>query len=246
MNRVLGGGRRGVRTVALGMVVASLLTAGCSGGSGSGPDPSPSASTPTVAPVLGPTPVPEITGDVRNGETLTGHAGAWGPGDVTLSYRWLRDGALDCLFSKEARELTPLAYQALSLRRRHRERRRQEHTVDSWEVFRSVVRACPYAIIVLDKARRVMLWSGGAAKVTGYEEEEMLGRELPGVSPKELDFLIHGLADHPFQEAELGWHRRDGAPYVARVRSAALEDTQGQAQGTVLIVADIVRPLHIT
>lgn len=92
MNRVLGGGRRGVRTVALGMVVASLLTAGCSGGSGSGPDPSPSASTPTVAPVLGPTPVPEITGDVRNGETLTGHAGSWGPGDVTLSYRWLRDG----------------------------------------------------------------------------------------------------------------------------------------------------------
>lgn len=76
----------------LGMVLAGLLTAGCTGGSGSDPDPSPSVSAPTVAPVLEPTPVPEITGEVRNGETLTGHTGSWGPGEVTLSYRWLRDG----------------------------------------------------------------------------------------------------------------------------------------------------------
>ena len=77
----------------LGIVVASLLTAGCSGDSGTSPDPSPSASTPTQAPVLDPTPVPEVTGEARNGETLTSHPGSWGPGEVTLSYRWLRDGS---------------------------------------------------------------------------------------------------------------------------------------------------------
>ena len=72
-------------------LAAVLLTAGCSGGDdGEPPEPTP---TPTAEPtVLDPTPVPEITGDARNGETLTGHSGTWGPGDVTLSYRWLRDG----------------------------------------------------------------------------------------------------------------------------------------------------------
>lgn len=78
-------------TLALAMVATALLVAagGCTGGSE--PE-SPSGSTSTQATVLGPTPQPEITGTARNGETLTGHAGAWGPGEVTLSYRWLRDG----------------------------------------------------------------------------------------------------------------------------------------------------------
>lgn len=93
MNRLSSRSGRDVRAAAVAMVVAALLTAGCTGGTGGQPDPSPSASTPTQAPALDPAPVPEITGDARNGETLTGHAGTWGPGEVTLSYRWLRDGA---------------------------------------------------------------------------------------------------------------------------------------------------------
>jgi hypothetical protein len=73
-----------------------LLLAGCSGGADtdSSGSPSPSeSSTSAVADVLHPTPTPEITGEPRNGETLSGNAGTWGPGDVTLSYRWLRNGA---------------------------------------------------------------------------------------------------------------------------------------------------------
>ncbi len=69
----------------------ALLAAGCSGADES--KPSPSESSPPSASVLGPTPAPEITGEPRNGETLEANAGSWGPGEVTVSYRWLRDGA---------------------------------------------------------------------------------------------------------------------------------------------------------
>ncbi len=82
------------RTVRRHAVVAafltvSLLAAGCSGEG----EPGSSASSSPAPAVLVPTPVPEITGEARNGETLAGHAGTWGPAPVTLSYRWLRDGA---------------------------------------------------------------------------------------------------------------------------------------------------------
>ncbi|MFN8196097.1 MAG: hypothetical protein U0R80_17680 [Nocardioidaceae bacterium] len=71
----------------------ALLATGCSGGSDGDADPSPGGTTSAAPAVLGPTPAPEITGEARNGEPLTGHAGTWGPGPVTLSWRWLRDGS---------------------------------------------------------------------------------------------------------------------------------------------------------
>ena len=74
-------------------VILALVTAGCSGGSDEPePTPEPSESASSAPTVLDPTPVPEITGEPRNGETLTAHAGTWGPGDVTLAFRWTRDG----------------------------------------------------------------------------------------------------------------------------------------------------------
>ena len=37
--------------------------------------------------------VPKIRGSVKVGKKLTADAGAWGPGDVALSYQWYRSGA---------------------------------------------------------------------------------------------------------------------------------------------------------
>lgn len=43
--------------------------------------------------VLSPTPRPTISGTARYGHTLVADPGVWGPGEVTLSYRWYRSGA---------------------------------------------------------------------------------------------------------------------------------------------------------
>lgn len=100
MDGVRRGAGRPVAAWPTGLLVALLataLTTGCTSDSrpaDDGPSGGASSSAPPDEPtVLEPTPVPEVTGDTRNGETLTGHAGSWGPGDVTLSFRWRRDGA---------------------------------------------------------------------------------------------------------------------------------------------------------
>lgn len=57
------------------------------------PDEEPSSAEEPADTVLSPTPTPTITGSVIYGHTLVAHAGTWGPGDVTLTYRWFRSGA---------------------------------------------------------------------------------------------------------------------------------------------------------
>jgi len=47
----------------------------------------------TVRRALTATPTPIVSGTPAAGRTLTAKAGAWGPGPVTLAYRWYRDGA---------------------------------------------------------------------------------------------------------------------------------------------------------
>lgn len=68
------------------------------------PTPSPSPSSkPTPSPSPSPSPeepgkeftavsVPKVTGSVKVGKRLTADPGAWGPGDVALSYQWFRSG----------------------------------------------------------------------------------------------------------------------------------------------------------
>ncbi len=92
------GGRKSRVTVAA--LALALLVGGCTDDPDTGPPASsgspsdtPSGTASDEPTVLQPTPVPEVTGDARNGETLVGHAGSWGPGEVTLSFRWRRDGA---------------------------------------------------------------------------------------------------------------------------------------------------------
>jgi hypothetical protein len=67
------------------------------------PTPSPSSSPkPTPSPSPSPSPsgkeftavsVPKISGSVKVGKRLTADPGAWGPGEVALSYQWYRSGA---------------------------------------------------------------------------------------------------------------------------------------------------------
>ena len=163
-----------------------------------------------------------------------------GPEDSTLSTRWIRDGALDCLFSKESEKLTAASYHALYLRRQNELRRQREpDLVETIQVFRAVLQGCPYGIVALDQGDRVMFWSAAAAKVTGWREEAVTERRMPGVSDLELRFLGQDLANHEYNEAEFGWRRRDGSPYVARVRSAPLLDNGGKRAGSVLVIADV-------
>jgi hypothetical protein len=46
-----------------------------------------------IARILTSSPIPTISGTAKPGATLTATSGTWGPGTVTLSYGWKRNGA---------------------------------------------------------------------------------------------------------------------------------------------------------
>jgi hypothetical protein len=53
-----------------------------------------SAATTRIVPgTLTPTPTPTVSGSAKVGSRLTANAGSWGPGTVTLSYQWNRNGS---------------------------------------------------------------------------------------------------------------------------------------------------------
>ena len=167
-----------------------------------------------------------------------------GPADSTLATRWMRDGALDCLFSKESEKLTAASYHAMYRRRQNELRRQREpDLVETIQVFRAVLQGCPYGIVALNQTDQVIFWSAAATRITGWEEEAVVGRRMPGASELEVTFLGQDLAHREFNEAEFGWRRQDGSPYVARVRSAALRDSGGKRAGSVLVVADVTNRL---
>ncbi|MBY0375432.1 MAG: PAS domain S-box protein [Bryobacteraceae bacterium] len=188
---------------------------------------------------------PEVLGLMREiAPDLPVAAIAEVPDDET-ALRWLRDGALDCLFTKQPGALTAVAYRALHLRRHRQEwRRKHSEVVDTLSIFSSVLAACPYGVVALDRDDRVMLWTGDAELITGYAESEVLGQPFPGLTDRERRFLIGG-GDRPIRESELGWFRKVGEPYVARVRAASLRSAGGATQGTVMVIADVTNRYDI-
>jgi PAS domain S-box-containing protein len=80
-------------------------------------------------------------------------------------------------------------------------------------------RVCEDAVFALDGEGRIAAWGGGAERITGYPEEEVLGRSLAllypdGGAPEEV---LRRAGEHGRFEVEEEWVRRDGV----RLRVAA-------------------------
>jgi len=72
---------------------------------------------------------------------------AEGPEDHDLALRWIRNGALDCIFSKEPGPLQRAAWRALHLRKQREALRRESlESIGAYETLRAVVAACPFGI----------------------------------------------------------------------------------------------------
>lgn len=104
-----------------------------------------------------------------------------------------------------------------------------------------------YAIFTLDNEGRVLSWNGGAARILGFSEDEVLGREFAFIfTPEDRD------RGRPRQELEGTrnsgrtmddrWHlRKDGSRFFASGVLTALRDDQGTPDGYTKIVRDLTR-----
>lgn len=112
--------------------------------------------------------------------------------------------------------------------------------------FRMFVNAIEdYAIFMLSPDGRVRTWNAGAAKIKGYEADEILGKHFSVFYTAEA--VARGWPRYELEEAALhgrfedeGWRiRKDGSTFWANVVITALRDESGTLKGYVKITRDL-------
>ena len=107
-----------------------------------------------------------------------------------------------------------------------------------------------YAILLLDVDGRVMSWNRGAARLTGYRAEEIIGQPFSTFYPR--DEKARGLPEELLQRAvaegsveEEGRRRRkDGSRFFASTSLTVLLDDDGRPRGFADVTRDISRRHH--
>ncbi|MBJ6760711.1 PAS domain S-box protein [Myxococcaceae bacterium JPH2] len=102
-----------------------------------------------------------------------------------------------------------------------------------------------YAICLLDAQGRVASWNPGAARITGWREEEVLGRPVAMFYPQKA--VAEGRPERDLERAERDGRlrgeaarlRKDGTLFWGEVVLVALRDEEGRMQGFALLVRDI-------
>jgi PAS domain S-box-containing protein len=121
------------------------------------------------------------------------------------------------------------------------DRRRQRD-----ELLRLLVESVTdYAIFVISPEGRVVTWNEGAARITGYAEEDIVGQSFSVFFPK--NDVKRGRPDRELRMAaeqgrfeEEAWRvRRDGTPFWANVVLTPLRNLEGELVGFAKIVRDL-------
>ena len=122
----------------------------------------------------------------------------------------------------------------------------EKKLLESEERFRLLVGSVKdYAIYMLDPKGRIVSWNEGAARIKGYSEEEIIGRDISVFyTPAEI---ARGEAHYNLTQAERFGRfeqegervRKDGSIFWANVVFTAIHDTNGKLLGFAKITRDI-------
>ena len=102
-----------------------------------------------------------------------------------------------------------------------------------------------YAIFLLDTDGHVISWNSGAAKIKGYERQEILGEHLSTFYPDEdtergLPDRLLGRARENGRVTDEGWRvRKDGSRFWASIVLTALRDETDDLRGFAKVTRDI-------
>jgi PAS domain S-box-containing protein len=102
-----------------------------------------------------------------------------------------------------------------------------------------------YAIVMLDPSGNVLSWNGGAGRIEGYSEEEVVGQHVSrfftaedvqsGEPARHLD-----IAASQGRHEDEGWRvRKDGTRFLANVITTLLRDEAGKPRGFAQITRDV-------
>ena len=101
----------------------------------------------------------------------------------------------------------------------------------------------PAAIIVLDTKMRVVLWSGGAKRLFGWKEEEVLGKPNPLIPPDRISeyaaIVNRLLAGEQIQGVETVHKAKDDTLIDVALFTSTIRDEYGTLLGFVASMTDI-------
>jgi len=108
----------------------------------------------------------------------------------------------------------------------------------------AIAKASEDAIIGTDIHGAVTDWNGAAEKISGYKEEEILGRPLSTLVPpdkqNEIDIITEALrAGQNISSREISWLHKSGRPFYISLSISRILDKKGQAAGLSIIGRDI-------
>jgi PAS domain S-box-containing protein len=124
----------------------------------------------------------------------------------------------------------------------------QQSLHQSEERFRVLVEGVTdYAIFMLDPQGRVLTWNTGAARIKGYQPDEIIGQHFSKFYPPEAlhrhlpeDELRVAGAEGRFEDE--GWRvRKDGTKLWANVVITALRDDLGELRGFATVTRDLTQ-----
>jgi PAS domain S-box-containing protein len=107
----------------------------------------------------------------------------------------------------------------------------------------AIVSAAPVAIIAFDGNGVVNMWNPAAERIFGWAADEVLGEQLPFLTPEHLpefeQMRSRVLSGAAAINREVRRRRKDGAWLDLSINNAPLYDAHGRAIGIVAIVTDI-------
>jgi len=125
-------------------------------------------------------------------------------------------------------------------------RRRDEELLRSEERFRLLVDAVKdHAIVMLDPSGRVATWNSGAARLKGYEADEIIGRHVScfrlaeEVRSGKCEAELATAARDGRSEEESWRLRKDGSRFWANVVLSAVRDATGALLGFATVTRDL-------
>jgi PAS domain S-box-containing protein len=120
------------------------------------------------------------------------------------------------------------------------ERLRAEMRLSSGD-YRHVVENIPdYAVFILDQSGTVSVWNLGASRMTGYQEQEVIGKHysLFFPDPDSAAVLLRDTAAQGYRFEETWRRRKDGTLFWADVSLTALKNNDGTLRGFSIITRD--------
>jgi PAS domain S-box-containing protein len=169
-----------------------------------------------------------------------------GAEDPQLATRWIQAGALDFLFSRNGDSWTRAMARAANIKGQNELfTGNGQRFLSAYETLRSTVASCPIGICAVDEQGRVMLWTTELERITGWKQEEVLGKIPPTIPPEELDRFFAMLNDAvasggpSWNKVEVPRRKKDGSSLTLSITNSPLHDKSGQIRGLVSMMTDI-------